>query len=113
MLANLHRTKAIGHLSCDLLLAGDLDGYAGLLHEHWEMKRGRSPLITNDRIDDLYTLAQRSGALGGKLVGAGGGGFLLVYTPHPDDTRQAMTAAGATEMRFDFEFEGCVGTEYR
>jgi D-glycero-alpha-D-manno-heptose-7-phosphate kinase len=113
MLENLHRVKEIGHLSCDLLEAGDLDAYADLMHAHWEMKRARSPLITNERIDDLYTLARRSGAAGGKLVGAGGGGFLLVYTAHPDDTRQAMAASGAPELRFDFEFEGCVGTEYR
>jgi D-glycero-alpha-D-manno-heptose-7-phosphate kinase len=68
--------------------------------------------MSNDRIDDLYTLAIRSGALGGKLVGAGGGGFLLVYAARPDDTRMAMAAAGAQELRFQFEFQGCVGSEF-
>lgn len=112
MLENLHRIKQLGLRSRDLLVAGDLDEYAQLLHEHWETKRQRSPEIATERIDDLYTLARRSGALGGKLVGAGGGGFLLVYTPRPDDTRQAMRAAGAPELRFDFEFEGAYGVEY-
>lgn len=112
MLENLHRTKELGFRSRELLLAGDLDGYAALMHEHWETKRKRSPSIANDRIDDLYTLARRSGALGGKLVGAGGGGFLLAYTPRPDDTRQAMHAAGAPELRFDFEFQGAYGLEF-
>ena len=68
--------------------------------------------MANERIDTLYTLARRSGAIGGKLVGAGGGGFLLVYAQRPEDTRQAMAAAGASELVFDFEFQGCVGSEY-
>lgn len=113
MIANLHRTKELGIESCRLLEAGDLDGYAERMHEHWETKRTRSPGISNERIDDLYTLARRSGAIGGKLVGAGGGGFLLVYTPRPDDTRMAMAAAGAQELRFEFEFQGCVGSVSR
>jgi D-glycero-alpha-D-manno-heptose-7-phosphate kinase len=112
MLDNLHRTKEIGLRSRDLLVDGDLESYAALMHEHWETKRERSPGIANERIDDLYTLARRSGGLGGKLVGAGGGGFLLVYTPRPDDTRQAMEAAGAPEVRFDFEFQGAYGLEF-
>ena len=106
MLENLHRTKEIGHRSRDLLVQGDLDAYAELMHEHWLNKRRRSPGMANERIDDLYTLARRSGVVGGKLVGAGGGGFLLVYAQNPEDTRQAMAAAGATELAFDFEFVG-------
>lgn len=111
MLENLHRTKEMGYRSRDLLLAGDLEGYAELMHEHWVNKRKRSPGMTSARIDDLYTLARRSGALGGKLVGAGGGGFLLVYARNPSDTRQAMVAAGALELAFDFEFTGASATE--
>jgi D-glycero-alpha-D-manno-heptose-7-phosphate kinase len=113
LLENLHRTKQLGVESCELLVAGDLEGYAEAMHEHWLTKRVRSPSITNERVDALYTLARRSGAIGGKLIGAGGGGFLLVYSPRPDDTRQAMRAAGAPELSFDFQFEGCTGTEYR
>jgi D-glycero-alpha-D-manno-heptose-7-phosphate kinase len=112
MVENLHRTKAMGYESRRLLEAGDLDSYANLMHEHWENKRQRSPGMANERIDTLYTLARRSGCLGGKLVGAGGGGFLLVYAERPEDTRQAMAAANAPELEFDFEFQGCIGTEY-
>lgn len=112
MLANLHATKEIGYTSRDLLLAGDLEGYAEQMHVHWENKRKRSPGMANERIDNLYTLACRSGVIGGKLVGAGGGGFLLVYAHRPSDTRQAMAAAGAQELVFDFEYGGASATEY-
>ena len=111
MLANLHKTKEIGLRSRELLVAGDLDAYAELMHEHWQNKRARSQGMATERVDELYTLARRSGALGGKLVGAGGGGFLLVYARNPSDTRQAMTAAGAAELVFDFEFQGAFSSE--
>jgi D-glycero-alpha-D-manno-heptose-7-phosphate kinase len=112
MLENLHNTKEMGRRSRELLTAGDLEAYAELMHEHWEQKRVRSPGMTDEHIDRLYTLARRSGALGGKLVGAGGGGFLLVYAPRPEDTRQALAAAGASELAFDFEFGGAYANEY-
>ena len=106
MIDNLHRTKEIGRESRRLLETGDLEGYGALMHEHWEHKRRRSPGMSDDRIDGLYTLALRSGCIGGKLVGAGGGGFLLVFARQPEDTRQAMAAAGADELAFEFEFTG-------
>jgi D-glycero-alpha-D-manno-heptose-7-phosphate kinase len=106
MLENLGKTKELGLRSRDLLVAGDLDGYGELMHEHWLNKRARSSGMATERVDELYTLARRSGAIGGKLVGAGGGGFLLVYARNPSDTRQAMSAAGAPELVFDFEFQG-------
>ncbi len=112
MLENLHQTKELGLRSRDLLLDGDLEGYAELMDEHWRHKRQRSAGMTNERIDMLYTLARRSGALGGKLVGAGGGGFLLVFARRPEDTRQAMAAVGAPELAFDFEFGGAHSSEY-
>jgi D-glycero-alpha-D-manno-heptose-7-phosphate kinase len=112
MLANLDATKEMGRRSERLLLAGELEGYAELMHEHWENKRRRSPGMTTEHVDTLYTLARRSGAIGGKLVGAGGGGFLLVYARRPSDTRQAMAAAGAQELAFDFEFGGAYAGEY-
>jgi D-glycero-alpha-D-manno-heptose-7-phosphate kinase len=112
MLANLHRIKEMGQQSAALLQAGDLFSYAELMHEHWQTKRQRSPGMTDAHIDDLYTLARRSGVIGGKLVGAGGGGFLLVYARRPDDTRQAMAAAGAPELVFDFDSQGARGQEY-
>lgn len=112
MIENLHRTKEMGLRFRDLLVSGDVESYAELMHEHWENKRKRSPGMKNERIDTLYTLARRSGCLGGKLVGAGGGGFLLVYAQRPEDTRTAMAAAGATELGFDFEFAGAFGQEF-
>jgi D-glycero-alpha-D-manno-heptose-7-phosphate kinase len=112
MIENLHRTKEFGLRSRDMLLAGELYSYAELMHEHWLNKRSRSPGMATERVDELYTLARRSGVIGGKLVGAGGGGFLLVFAQNPADTRQAMAAAGATELSFDFEFVGADSTEY-
>ena len=112
MLENLHRTKEMGRRSRDLLVDGDLFAYAELMHEHWMNKRKRSPGMASDGIDELYTLARRSGVVGGKLVGAGGGGFLLVYAQNPADTRQAMAAKGVTELPFDFEYVGAFSSEY-
>ncbi len=113
MTDNLHRTKELGLESCELLEAGEVERYAKMMHEHWETKRRRSPGMSNERIDRLYALALESGVVGGKLVGAGGGGFLLVYSERPNTTREAMAGAGAQELRFEFEFQGCVGSEFR
>jgi D-glycero-alpha-D-manno-heptose-7-phosphate kinase len=112
MIENLHVTKELGVRSRGLLESGDLEGYAELMHEHWEHKRRRSPGMSDERIDSLYKAARRSGAIGGKLVGAGGGGFLLVYAPRAEDVRQAMVSAGATELPFDFDFGGAYSSEY-
>lgn len=112
MVGNLHLIKELGYRSRDLLLAGDLDGYGQLLHEHWMHKRARSAGITGERIDRLYDAARCAGAAGGKLVGAGGGGFLMVLSCAPGDTRAAMAAEGAQELPFDFEFDGAVATEF-
>jgi D-glycero-alpha-D-manno-heptose-7-phosphate kinase len=112
MIENLHHTKELGRRIHGLLLEGDLEGYAELMHEHWKHKRVRSPGMTNERVDHLYTEARRNGVIGGKLVGAGGGGFLLVYTRTPEDTRRAMAGADAPELAFDFEFAGATASEY-
>ena len=112
MLDSLHRTKELGLQSRELLAGGRLEEYAELMHEHWQHKRRRSPGISDERIDGLYALARRNGVIGGKLVGAGGGGFLLVYTLRPEDTRRAMADADAPELAFDFEFSGAYASEY-
>jgi D-glycero-alpha-D-manno-heptose-7-phosphate kinase len=112
MIENLHRTKDLGRRIHQLLGAGDLEGYAELMHEHWQHKRARSPGMSSEHVDRLYEEARRSGAIGGKLVGAGGGGFLLVYTRRPEETRRAMAAAHASELAFDFEFGGAYASEY-
>jgi D-glycero-alpha-D-manno-heptose-7-phosphate kinase len=111
MLENLHRTKEIGRESCALLRSGRLEEYAELMHEHWQHKRRRSPGMSDGRIDMLYELARANGTIGGKLVGAGGGGFLLVYTQSPEQTRQAMAEENAQELAFDFEFCGAYASE--
>jgi D-glycero-alpha-D-manno-heptose-7-phosphate kinase len=112
MIENLHRTKAMGLTARDLLVAGDVESYAELMHEHWMHKRERSAEIANPRIDSLYETARKSGVIGGKLVGAGGGGFLLLYAARPEDTRRAMEEQGAQELPFDFEFNGAYALEY-
>ncbi len=112
MIENLHRTKELGRRIHRLLEQGALEDYAELMHEHWMHKRERSPGMTSERVDRLYAEARRSGAIGGKLVGAGGGGFLLVYSRSPEDTRRAMAAANAPELAFDFEFGGAYASEY-
>jgi len=108
----LFYTKELGLHSRELLRGGRLEEYAELMHEHWEHKRRRSPGMSDERIDGLYALARRNGVIGGKLVGAGGGGFLLVYTRRPEDTRRAMAAMNAPELAFDFEFSGAYASEY-
>jgi D-glycero-alpha-D-manno-heptose-7-phosphate kinase len=106
MLDNLHFTKQLGMDSRVALETGDLRAFAEIMNVHWERKRARSTGMTNDRIDDYYRLARENGALGGKLIGAGGGGFLMFYSEDKTRLRRAMTAAGLREVRFRFDFEG-------
>lgn len=106
MIANLHHIKQLGHESRAVLEAGKLDAYGELLHEHWQHKRRRSKSISNPRIDHWYEVARSNGALGGKLIGAGGGGFLMFLADHPTRLRRAMTGEGLSELRFAFDYEG-------
>jgi D-glycero-alpha-D-manno-heptose-7-phosphate kinase len=106
MLSNLHYVKDLGYQIRDVLEAGNLVRFGELLHEHWEHKKRRSGGISNPQIDKWYSLAMKSGAIGGKLVGAGGGGFLMFYAGDRTRLRQAMCAEGLEEVRFRFDFEG-------
>jgi D-glycero-alpha-D-manno-heptose-7-phosphate kinase len=106
MIANLHQIKQIGYESRSVLEAGKLDVYGELLHEHWQHKRKRSKTISSSQIDHWYEVARANGALGGKLIGAGGGGFLMFLATEPTQLRRAMTAEGLAELRFSFDFEG-------
>lgn len=106
MLANLHFVKQLGIDSRDALQAGDLNAFAELMHRHWLHKRERSPGMSNSHIDDLYELGRRNGAAGGKLIGAGGGGFLLFYAENKTRLRRAMREAGLRELRMQFDFAG-------
>lgn len=106
MLANLHYVKDLGVHSVHALEKGDAPAFGELMHEHWEHKKRRSAGMSNPRIDEWYELGRRNGAIGGKLVGAGGGGFLLFYSEDHRRLRAAMARAGLEEVRFRFDFEG-------
>ncbi len=106
MLANLHLTKELGLQSKDALERGDTAEFGELMHRHWQHKRERSVGMSNAMIDTWYELAMKNGALGGKLVGAGGGGFLMFYAADRSRLRRAMKAEGLEELRFGFDFEG-------
>jgi D-glycero-alpha-D-manno-heptose-7-phosphate kinase len=106
MIDNLHVVKELGLRSKAALEQGDTEGFAMIMHEHWEHKKKRSASMSNGHIDRWYHLGRDNGALGGKLVGAGAGGFLLFYSRDHRALRQAMAAEGLTEVRFTFDHDG-------
>jgi D-glycero-alpha-D-manno-heptose-7-phosphate kinase len=106
MIANLHFVKELGLKSKLLLESGKTMEFGALMHEHWEHKKRRSGGMSNPQIDQWYDLGMKNGAVGGKLVGAGGGGFLLFYARDRNKLRHSMAAAGLEEVRFAFDFEG-------
>jgi D-glycero-alpha-D-manno-heptose-7-phosphate kinase len=106
MLANLHFVKELGYRSKEALERGRLREFAELMHVHWEHKKKRSLGMTNSSIDEYYELARASGALGGKLIGAGGGGFLMFYAEDKTRLRAALRRAGLREVRIRFDFQG-------
>jgi len=107
MLQNLHFVNQLGAEIRKCLEAGDVERYGDLMHEHWLHKRVRSAGMSNPRIDQLYELARtRGGARGGKLVGAGGSGFLLFHTNDRRRLRATLMEAGVSEMDFGFDFDG-------
>jgi D-glycero-alpha-D-manno-heptose-7-phosphate kinase len=109
MLESLHFAKQLGLEIRSVLEAGNVAEFGRLMHEHWLRKRSRSNGMTTQRVDDLYEIARtRGGATGGKLVGAGGSGFLLLHTQDRNRLRSAMAEAGVSEMEFNFDFDGSV-----
>jgi D-glycero-alpha-D-manno-heptose-7-phosphate kinase len=90
----------------DLLLAGDLDAFGLALHRGWEMKRSISAQISTSTIDELYARAREAGALGGKLAGAGGGGFLVLYCPKSAQARLRKALGGMQNIEFRFDWGG-------
>jgi D-glycero-alpha-D-manno-heptose-7-phosphate kinase len=106
MLANLHYVKELGLRSKDALERGKPALFGELMHEHWEHKKRRSGGMSNPQIDEWYQLGRANGAIGGKLVGAGGGGFLMFYAADRNRLRHAMSKTGLDEVRFRFDFEG-------
>ncbi len=106
MVDNLHFVKDLGFQSQRALESGDLDEFARLMDVHWQRKKERSGGMSNPQINEWYDLAMANGALGGKLIGAGGGGFLMFYAHDKAKLRHAMRGAGLKEVRFRFDFEG-------
>jgi D-glycero-alpha-D-manno-heptose-7-phosphate kinase len=106
--ARMHRIKEIGYETKKLLLSGNVDYFGELMHEHWTNKRKLAVNMTDDAIDGHYDAARKAGAIGGKLMGAGGGGFFMFYV-RPADKRavyDALVARGLRAMRFRFDFDG-------
>jgi D-glycero-alpha-D-manno-heptose-7-phosphate kinase len=106
MVENLHFVKELGVQSKEAIEAGDLREFARLMDVHWQRKKERSGGMSNSHINDWYDYALKNGALGGKLIGAGGGGFLMFYTEQSTRLRRAMRERGLREVRFRFDFEG-------
>lgn len=106
MVANLEHVKRLGLEIRDALEHGDTARFGRLMHEHWLQKKERSPGMSNDDVNRWYDIAMANGALGGKLVGAGGGGFLLFYASDPKALRSRMAEEELTEVRFAFDFDG-------
>jgi len=106
MITNLHFVKDLGLKSKEALETGNLHAFAELMNVHWDYKKQRSANMSNTQIDDWYQLALKNGALGGKTVGAGGGGFLMFYAEDKIKLRHVMREAGLIEVRFRFDFHG-------
>jgi D-glycero-alpha-D-manno-heptose-7-phosphate kinase len=106
MIDNLHHVKDLGLRSAEALQRGELDAFGDLMDEHWQVKKARSTSMSNPRIDHFYTLGRDHGARGGKLVGAGAGGFLMFYAEDPRRLRAAMREEGLPELRFAFDHTG-------
>ncbi|NBJ02854.1 galactokinase [Lachnospiraceae bacterium] len=106
MLKNLDFVKQLGLDSKNALEKGDLSRFADIMNIHWEYKKKRSGGMSNSKIDEWYEYALQNGALGGKLIGAGGGGFLMFYAENKVKLRSAMNRLGLEEIRFRFEKEG-------
>jgi D-glycero-alpha-D-manno-heptose-7-phosphate kinase len=106
MIENLHYVRELGLMSKKVLETGKPRDFGALLHEQWENKKRRSVGMTNSDINEWYEIGRKNGAIGGKLVGAGGGGFLMFYTEDRNRLRQALGKVGLQEVRFHFDFEG-------
>jgi len=103
---SLDQTKALGYLSMTALESGDLFGFAELMNEQWRLKYSRQPSETHDLINSLIAGGISHGALGGKLIGAGGGGFLLFYSESKSGLRNFMKKSNLQEIPFRFDFSG-------
>jgi D-glycero-alpha-D-manno-heptose-7-phosphate kinase len=106
MINNLHLTKILGLKTKEALERNDIELFGKLMHEHWEHKKKRSKGMTNPKIDEWYNLGIKNGAIGGKVVGAGGGGFLMFLSSNKAKLRKTLADNGLKEVKFKFDFEG-------
>lgn len=106
MLQNLHYVRELGEVTRRMLESGKTADFGSIMHEQWENKKRRSAGMSNSQINEWYEVGRQNGALGGKLVGAGGGGFLMFYAEDRNRLRKAMAKSGLEEVRFHFDFEG-------
>lgn len=106
MVDNLHFVKDLAEQSQKALEDGNLHEFARIMNIHWQRKRERASAMTNPHINKWYDVAMEHGALGGKLIGAGGGGFLMFYAEEKAALRHALREQGLSEVRFRFDFEG-------
>ena len=107
MCENLHKVRDIALATKKALEDGDIKLFCTLTNDHWTIKRTRTQGMTNEKIDNIYYTGMYNGALCGKIVGAGNGGFMLFYTKNKDNLRKTMRELGLEELRFGFDFEGC------
>lgn len=106
ILNNLHEVQEMAFKIKESLHNKNIEDFGRLMHEHWHKKMARNPLVTYPEIDKAYEKALAAGAFGGKIVGAGGGGFLLIVSDHPERVRLAMMESGFEEVEFKFDFTG-------
>ncbi|MBT4006521.1 MAG: galactokinase [Rhodospirillales bacterium] len=106
MIDNLHYVKQLGKESLAAIESDNLADMGRIMDEHWQHKKSRAPNMSNTQVDEYYAHALKNGAMGGKLVGAGGGGFLMFYTEDRMRLRSAMSDIGLKEVRFQFDYEG-------
>jgi D-glycero-alpha-D-manno-heptose-7-phosphate kinase len=106
MRKNLDETRQLGLEIRDELSSGNAHSFGELMNEHWQRKRKRSTGMSNPRIDELYEIGMANGAVGGKLVGAGAGGFLMFYAEQPQLLRNKFRSLDLEEVRFKFDHDG-------
>lgn len=106
LVENLHKIKRIGEESKQALESDNLEAFGELMNVHWNFKKMQNPNMTNTLVDDCYEIALLNGAIGGKLVGAGGGGFLMFYASNPIKLRETMMRQGLRELEFEFDYNG-------
>ena len=106
MIDRLNDVKKRGIMSKEALEKGDFEKFGNLMHEHWQEKQNRSRGMSNDKINNWYNLGKENGAIGGKLIGAGGGGFLMFLARDKNKLRSVMVKEGLIEVDFKFDFQG-------